>query len=242
MSSSCVIALREAISSSIKVWCPVFYAQDFGLQALRLGALFLLDAPVQDGGSLFCKLWNIRKIYSVGKVSCSLVDDKGKLKDGRSFYGVNNSVLHGHKVPLLRSFHCPMQHPCSFFIYQGPPPSLKVGPAFAEITIQPSWIELADTMGLNVEFPNHPWKKYTTSLAVEKLFLTTLPPSYVSKEDICRNLSNDGSLFQSLSTMTKAFMAFRKKDMNLPFLIHKCPNGVPQAYPMGQDPYKAFAS
>ncbi|KAK7315915.1 hypothetical protein VNO77_34497 [Canavalia gladiata] len=98
MSSICVIALREAISSGIKHGS---------------------SAPVQDGGSLFCKLWNIRKIYSVGKVSCSLVDDKGKLKDGRSFYGVNNSVLHGHKVPLLRSFHCPMQHPCSFFIYQG---------------------------------------------------------------------------------------------------------------------------
>ncbi|XP_020222841.1 (E,E)-geranyllinalool synthase [Cajanus cajan] len=69
-------------------------------------------------------------------------------------------------------------------------------------------------------------------------YLESLPASYrVSEEDICSNLSSDGSLFQSPSATAKAFMATGKIECltYLQSLIQRCPNGVPQTYPMDED-------
>ncbi|TKY59317.1 (E,E)-geranyllinalool synthase [Spatholobus suberectus] len=69
-------------------------------------------------------------------------------------------------------------------------------------------------------------------------YLEALPPSYtVSEEDICSNLGGDGSLFQSPSATAKAFMATGKIEClaYLQSVIQRCPNGVPQTYPMDED-------
>ena len=58
-------------------------------------------------------------------------------------------------------------------------------------------------------------------------YLEALPPSYAREEDICSNLSSDGSLFQSPSASAKAFMATGKQECltYLQSLAQRCPNG-----------------
>ncbi|CAL0309385.1 unnamed protein product [Lupinus luteus] len=71
-------------------------------------------------------------------------------------------------------------------------------------------------------------------------YLEALPPCYASEEDISKNLSRDGSLFQSPSASAKAFMATGNEECltYLQSLAQKFPNGVPQAYPMDEDHIK----
>ncbi|KAI4296669.1 hypothetical protein L6164_036610 [Bauhinia variegata] len=72
-------------------------------------------------------------------------------------------------------------------------------------------------------------------------YLEALPQSYaVNEEDIFGNLSGDGSLFQSPSATAKAFMATGKQEylVYLQSLVQKCPNGVPERYPMDEDVIK----
>ncbi|KAK7400509.1 hypothetical protein VNO78_11718 [Psophocarpus tetragonolobus] len=69
-------------------------------------------------------------------------------------------------------------------------------------------------------------------------YLEALPPSFtISEDDICSNLSDDGSVFQSPSATAKAFMATGKIEClaYLQTLIQRCPNGVPQTYPIDED-------
>ncbi|KAI4296667.1 hypothetical protein L6164_036608 [Bauhinia variegata] len=119
----------------------------------------------------------------------------------------------------------------------------------------PAMVELAETVGLRIVFPGTvETVSYICScrniiLQKEKLvgkqcyppllsYLEALPPSYaVSEEDISTNLSDDGSLFQCPSATAKAFMATKKPEClaYLQSLIHRCPNGVPQSYPMDED-------
>ncbi|XP_039686183.1 S-linalool synthase isoform X2 [Medicago truncatula] len=68
-------------------------------------------------------------------------------------------------------------------------------------------------------------------------YLEALPPSYVNEKDICKNLSADGSLFQSPSATAKAFMAYGTQECLdcLQSLAQRCPKAVPQAYPMDED-------
>ncbi|KAK7327930.1 hypothetical protein VNO77_22023 [Canavalia gladiata] len=124
------------------------------------------------------------------------------------------------------------------------------------LIVLPAMIEFADTMGLNVEFSEPSREIISYIFGCRKTLLNkveveedlhyyplllscleALPSSYVSEEDICKKLSNDGSLFQSPSATAKAFMAFGKKEclMYLQSLAQRCPNGVPQAYPMDDD-------
>lgn len=56
-------------------------------------------------------------------------------------------------------------------------------------------------------------------------YLEALPPSYVNEKDICKNLSADGSLFQSPSATAKAFMAYGTQECldYLQSLAQRCP-------------------
>ncbi|XP_027338125.1 (E,E)-geranyllinalool synthase-like [Abrus precatorius] len=124
--------------------------------------------------------------------------------------------------------------------------------------VLPAMVELADTMGLDVDFPEASRDKMLYIFSCRRKFLNNnghgveggircyppllanleaLPPSYVSEEDIGRNLSSDGSLFQSPSATAKAFMAFGKKECltYLQSLAQRCPNGVPQEYPVDEE-------
>ncbi|KAF7803511.1 (E,E)-geranyllinalool synthase [Senna tora] len=123
--------------------------------------------------------------------------------------------------------------------------------------ILPAMVELAESNGLEVVFPeavretvSYIFKCRQNILNKEKLvgehngtplllsYLEALPPSYgVSEEDILNNLSDDGSLFNSPSATAKAFMATGNKGClsYLQSLAQRCPNGVPQTYPMDED-------
>jgi geranyllinalool synthase len=52
-----------------------------------------------------------------------------------------------------------------------------------------------------------------------------LPPKYVNEKDICKNLSEDGSLFQSPSATAKAFMLYGNKECltYLQSMAQRCP-------------------
>jgi geranyllinalool synthase len=52
-----------------------------------------------------------------------------------------------------------------------------------------------------------------------------LPPKYVNEKDICKNLSEDGSLFQSPSATAKAFMVYGNKECltYLQSMAQRCP-------------------
>jgi len=56
-------------------------------------------------------------------------------------------------------------------------------------------------------------------------YLEALPPSYVNAKDIRKNLSEDGSLFQSPSATAKAFMAYGNQEClaYLQSLAQRCP-------------------
>ncbi|CAJ2648693.1 unnamed protein product [Trifolium pratense] len=122
--------------------------------------------------------------------------------------------------------------------------------------VLPSMIELADTMGLDVIFPDSSRETMSyidnrrkTFLFKEEVvedfhcyppilsYLETLPPKYVNEKDICKNLSEDGSLFQSPSATAKAFMDYGNKECltYLKSMAQRCPKAVPQAYPMDED-------
>ncbi|TKY71659.1 S-linalool synthase [Spatholobus suberectus] len=124
------------------------------------------------------------------------------------------------------------------------------------VIVLPAMVELADTMGLDVDFPEASREMMSFIFSCRESFLNkeelegdlhcyppllsyfeALPPSFVSDEDICRHLSSDGSIFQSPSATAKAFMVFGNKECltYLQSLAQRCPNGVPQAYPMDED-------
>ncbi|TXG47338.1 hypothetical protein EZV62_026632 [Acer yangbiense] len=69
------------------------------------------------------------------------------------------------------------------------------------------------------------------------LYLEALPSYDINREDIIRNLSDDGSLFQSPSATARAFMATGNEKClaNLQSLVQRCANGVPPRYPMDED-------
>ncbi|CAI8609541.1 unnamed protein product [Vicia faba] len=71
-------------------------------------------------------------------------------------------------------------------------------------------------------------------------YLEALPPTYVNEKDICKNLSEDGSLFQSPSATAKAFIDYGNKKClaYLRSLAQRCPKEVPQSYPMDEDHIK----
>ncbi|CAK8530502.1 unnamed protein product [Lathyrus sativus] len=125
--------------------------------------------------------------------------------------------------------------------------------------ILPAMIELADTVGLDSLFPHS--SRDTMSYIINRrkailnkerdvgdfhcytpllAYLEALPSSYVDEKDICKNLSQDGSLFQSPSATAKAYMdSGNKKCLSyLLSLSQRCPKAVPQAYPMDEDHIK----
>ncbi|CAL5183397.1 unnamed protein product [Lathyrus oleraceus] len=128
--------------------------------------------------------------------------------------------------------------------------------------ILPAMIELADIAGLDFHFLKSTrdaissimnrrktiLNKYYTLRDVGDShcyppllsYLEALPQSYVNEKDICNNLSEDGSLFQSPSATAKAFMDYGNKKClaYLRSLSQKCPKAVPQAYPMDEDHIK----
>ncbi|TKY71584.1 (E,E)-geranyllinalool synthase [Spatholobus suberectus] len=120
----------------------------------------------------------------------------------------------------------------------------------------PAMVELVDTMGLDVDFPEASRETMLYIFSCRESFLNkeelegdlhcyppllsyfeALPSSFVSEEDIYRHLSSDGSIFQSPSATAKAFMTFGNKECftYLQSLAQRCPNGVPQAHPMDED-------
>jgi geranyllinalool synthase len=56
-------------------------------------------------------------------------------------------------------------------------------------------------------------------------YLEALPPKYVNEKDICKNLSENGSLFQSPSATAKAFMVYGNKECltYLQSMAQRCP-------------------
>ncbi|KAI9121580.1 hypothetical protein K1719_008613 [Acacia pycnantha] len=103
--------------------------------------------------------------------------------------------------------------------------------------VLPALVELAETNGLQVVFPESErllGHHYPPLLS----YLEALPQSFaISTEDILNNMSDDGSLFQSPSATVKAFMVTGKQEclIYLQSLAQRCPNGVPQTYPMDED-------
>lgn len=128
--------------------------------------------------------------------------------------------------------------------------------------ILPAMIELADMAGLDFHFLNSTRDTISSIMNRRKTilnkdytlrdvgafhchppllsYLEALPQSYVNEKDICNNLSEDGSLFQSPSATAKAFMDYGNKKClaYLRSLSQKCPKAVPQAYPMDEDHIK----
>ncbi|XP_014506607.1 (E,E)-geranyllinalool synthase isoform X1 [Vigna radiata var. radiata] len=124
------------------------------------------------------------------------------------------------------------------------------------IIVFPAMVRLSECAGIEIVFPDtvtetmssiflHQQKILDKEELVGKngfspllSYLEALPPWYkVSEEDIFSNLSGDGSLFQSPSATAKAFMLTGNIDSlgYLESLIQRCPNGVPQTYPMDED-------
>ncbi|XP_012448032.1 (E,E)-geranyllinalool synthase isoform X1 [Gossypium raimondii] len=122
----------------------------------------------------------------------------------------------------------------------------------------PGMIELARKTGLDLDFPHHlkgllmdiffereqileSDKELAAGGAYPSLlsYLEVLPSLYAANEqEIMKNLSGDGSLFQSPSATACAFMATGNKDClaYLQSLIEKCGNnGVPPTYPMDEE-------
>ncbi|KAL5579371.1 hypothetical protein UlMin_011813 [Ulmus minor] len=74
-------------------------------------------------------------------------------------------------------------------------------------------------------------------------YLEALPSSdKIDEEVIFKQLSGDGSLFQSPSATASAFMSTRnKKCLNyLQSLAQRCPNGIPTTYPMDEELIKLW--
>ncbi|KAI9120593.1 hypothetical protein K1719_007626 [Acacia pycnantha] len=121
--------------------------------------------------------------------------------------------------------------------------------------VLPALVELAETNGLQVVFPESVSETVSYIFSCRQKFLDkerllghhyppllsyleALPQSFaISTEDILNNMSDDGSLFQSPSATVKAFMVTGKQEclIYLQSLAQRCPNGVPQTYPMDED-------
>ncbi|KAK0580155.1 hypothetical protein LWI29_037243 [Acer saccharum] len=121
----------------------------------------------------------------------------------------------------------------------------------------PAMVELSRIVGLEILFPdtsrgamNEIFFQRQQIIETEELvddkhyyppllsYLEALPSSYdINREDIIRNLSDDGSLFQSPSATARAFMATGNEKClaNLQSLVQRCANGVPPRYPMDED-------
>ncbi|KVI00937.1 Terpene synthase, metal-binding domain-containing protein [Cynara cardunculus var. scolymus] len=118
-------------------------------------------------------------------------------------------------------------------------------------------IELAESSGLELKFSDHMKSvisqicaKKQQILGMEELvdkchhppliaYLETFSPTdyKVDQETITKHLSEDGSLFQSPSATAQAYISTgNQKCLNyLIQLVQKCPNGVPQTYPMDEE-------
>ncbi|XP_076910575.1 S-linalool synthase-like [Bidens hawaiensis] len=121
----------------------------------------------------------------------------------------------------------------------------------------PATIELAESSGIELNFCD-----YTKSLIAEisnqrqqilckeeiadkwksfplLAYLETFQSEKydVDQETITKHLSEDGSLFQSPSATAQAYISTRNPKClkYLMSLVEKCPNGVPQKYPMDQE-------
>ncbi|KAG5113394.1 hypothetical protein JHK82_036663 [Glycine max] len=120
----------------------------------------------------------------------------------------------------------------------------------------PAMVQLSESVGLEIVFPDAVTGSVSRIfhgqqylLNKEELvgkhcfppllsYLEALPPTYtISEEDIRSNISDDGSVFQSPSATAKAFMATGKIEClaYLQSLIQRCPDGVPQTYPMDEE-------
>ncbi|GKA76902.1 geranyllinalool synthase [Tanacetum coccineum] len=77
--------------------------------------------------------------------------------------------------------------------------------------------------------------QYPPLLAYLETFQFTM--HNVGQQTIVKHLSEDGSLFQSPSATAQAYISTRNHKCleYLMSLVHKCPNGVPQKYPMDEE-------
>ncbi|KAI9198513.1 hypothetical protein LWI28_017222 [Acer negundo] len=119
----------------------------------------------------------------------------------------------------------------------------------------PAMVELARIVGLEILFPNtslgamneiffQKQQIIETEELVDKhhyppllSYLEALPFYDINGEDIVKNLSDDGSLFQSPSATARAFMATGNEKClaHLQSLVQRCANGVPPRYPVDED-------
>ncbi|PWA32309.1 geranyllinalool synthase [Artemisia annua] len=121
----------------------------------------------------------------------------------------------------------------------------------------PATIELAESSGLELKLSDHmistvsyisntrqqilgieemvdKWQ-YPPLLAYLETFQFT--KHNVDQQTIMKHLSEDGSLFQSPSATAQAYISTRNHKCleYLMTLVHMCPNGVPQKYPMDEE-------
>ncbi|KAK0578800.1 hypothetical protein LWI29_016426 [Acer saccharum] len=119
----------------------------------------------------------------------------------------------------------------------------------------PAMVELARKVGLEILFPDTPlgamneiFFQKQQIIETEELvdkhhyppllsYLEALPFYNINGEDIVKNLSDDGSLFQSPSATACAFMATGNEKClaHLQSLVQRCANGVPPRYPVDED-------
>ncbi|KAK2644140.1 hypothetical protein Ddye_019335 [Dipteronia dyeriana] len=119
----------------------------------------------------------------------------------------------------------------------------------------PAMVDLARRVGLEILFPdtslramNEVFFQRQQIIETEELvdkhhypplfsYLEALPFYDINREDIIKNLSDDGSLFQSPSATARAFMATGNEKClaHLQSLVQRCPNGVPPRYPEDED-------
>ncbi|KAJ0808596.1 putative alpha-farnesene synthase [Helianthus annuus] len=121
----------------------------------------------------------------------------------------------------------------------------------------PAAIELAESTGLELQFSDQTKSliadisdRREKIISMEKIvdkwqnlpllaYLETLQSTkyHVDQETITMHLSEDGSLFQSPAATAQAYMSTgnQKCLVYLNSLVEKCPNGVPQKYPMDKE-------
>ncbi|KAJ9690377.1 hypothetical protein PVL29_012829 [Vitis rotundifolia] len=120
----------------------------------------------------------------------------------------------------------------------------------------PAMVELAGSVGLEIilsdglkatvaKIFNQRLQILNTEELVDKYhypplisYLEALPSWYdISREDIVKQLSDDGSIFQSPSATARAFMVSGKEECvaYLQSLLQRCPAGVPPIYPMDEE-------
>ncbi|XP_047323890.1 S-linalool synthase-like [Impatiens glandulifera] len=127
--------------------------------------------------------------------------------------------------------------------------------------VLPGTIELAQLRGLKIEYSHvfnemvselfsHRQQILTMEVLVDKRhnfpllsYLEALPVSYrLNKQDVLMNLSENGSLFQSPSATTMAYM-ITGNDQCLKYLecvVKECDNAVPAMYPLDEELIKLY--